>query len=979
SFTLTPGQVSGTTFGVSLLSSSVIFGVNDLQKTIVINTTNSSHGIGDYEIFTLSGFDGTGGGNVLVSPSPQITVLSSQLPTTNRFTLAPSSAQVLEGGSLSLTISRVSVGSTASISFTLTPGQVSGTTFGVSLLSSSVIFGVNDLQKTIVINTTNSSHGIGDYEIFTLSGFDGTGGGNVLVSPSPQITVLSSQLPTTNRFTIAPSQQQVMEGSSLILTISRASSGTSVVINLASQGLGVVPSTSSAFSISLGSTSVTFGSGDLSKSIVINTTSLPHGVGEYENFTLSGVDASGIGNSYVGSEEFEVIALANVVKINEPTTVAVGNTIAISTTRSVSSVQGGALSYTLSSTGSGSATIDVSLGTLTGVQVGTVLLTVTALGGNTYPASSATQTITITLGSQSLTITSVPLLTTVGSSISVTTFRSVVSTLEGGSLTYSLVGGSGLARVDSSGNLTGLGAGSLTLTVTALGNTNYYGPISASALVTIGKGTPTLSLTSTVTTMTAGTTMLVYGSSQAPLGGITPSSSLVYSLVSGGSNATINSQGLITAYGSGTIVVEVSQGGDANYYAPLPVTLTITINPGAQILSINSIDMMSLSSIISATATTTAGAGRGGLINFTLTPITGIATIDVNNNITATQEGEVLLTAMISGDSRYQPASVSQTITIVSLRMQASSSSVSEGSNTTMTLSLIPTGIFLPRDVIFNLSGSVANPEHYHLPPSVTLSGGQTSVDFEVDALSDTILFDSEPMVVTASNVYLNSVSSALTITDSTSNDASNRAISIGSGTIFQSETRQIIVSLPAGVTSVFPITVSLSINSASDLSLLAGSPAIDPVVVIPAGSNFGSFSVTASSNSDQPAHILVDGSSVSFTVNQGVITVINKKVGIVPGVSVNHDGINDCFIIANVDRFPDNSFNVANRQGIIVYSIKGYNNADRAFCGISNVGPAYRLPSGTYYYVFTFIDNTQDPNNTREEKFYSSFESKDQ
>ena len=115
------------------------------------------------------------------------------------------------------------------------------------------------------------------------------------------------------------------------------------------------------------------------------------------------------------------------------------------------------------------------------------------------------------------------------------------------------------------------------------------------------------------------------------------------------------------------------------------------------------------------------------------------------------------------------------------------------------------------------------------------------------------------------------------------------RDISIGSGTIFQSETRQIIVSLPAGVTSVFPITVSLSINSASDLSLLAGSPAIDPVVVIPAGSNFGSFSVTASSNSGQPAHILVDGSSVSFTVTQGVITVINRKVDVGLGVSVNH------------------------------------------------------------------------------------------
>ncbi|MFN8407208.1 MAG: hypothetical protein U0X71_06985 [Sphingobacteriaceae bacterium] len=93
---------------------------------------------------------------------------------------------------------------------------------------------------------------------------------------------------------------------------------------------------------------------------------------------------------------------------------------------------------------------------------------------------------------------------------------------------------------------------------------------------------------------------------------------------------------MITAYGSGTIVVEVSQGRCELLRAPLPATLTIMINAGSQTLRINSIDMMS-DSIIAATATTTAGSGHGGVISFTLTPITGIATIDANNNITATK------------------------------------------------------------------------------------------------------------------------------------------------------------------------------------------------------------------------------------------------------------------------------------------------------------------------------------------------------
>jgi hypothetical protein len=1333
---LASGQLSGTAFGASLVSNSVSFASGDLQKTVAVTTTSLPHAQGQYEYFTLAGQDVSGPLNSLVR-SATLTVLSSQIPATNQFTMAPSAGQIIEGQSLSVTISRVASGTAVSISLTLTPGQLSGTTFGANLASSSVSFASGDLQKTVVISTVNLPHTTGQYGNFTLSGVDAGGIGNSSILPSPQFTVLSSQIPVTNRFTLTASQPQVMEGNSLIFTITRATSGSVVTINLSSLGSGAVPFSSPIFSTILGSNSVTFSSGDLSKTVAVNTISLPHGVGQYEDFTLSGVDAGGIGNSYIQAGQFEVIALANVISVNPPTTVAVGNSIAISTTRSVSAAQGGAVSYTLSSTGSGSATVDVSLGTLTGTQVGTVLLTVTALGGNPYPPTSVTQTISITIGTQALTITGLPLSTTVGSSLSVSTVRSVSSTF-GGSLTYSLVGGSGSATIDASGNLLGVSAGSLTLTVTALGNTNYYGPISSTGQVTIGKGTPTLSITSTTLTMVVGSTATVSAQSIPPfVGGVSSTGSITYSIISGAGSATINSitgqitaiasgnivvqatqgsdlnynapvpvsltitigagpqtlaltsstgsyitvvdgsltvtassnvinggsitysvvgigsgsatvdvtsgfifgehagsvvltastsgnsdytgasitqtitidkgsqtltispatsamlagstlalsgttsaiggrggvlvydivngtgsatvtqgglvtaisagmvtftvstlgdsdylgastsrvitiskgpqtltitslsttyvggtlvasytttasassggvvtyqliggsgsatidavsgmltgtragtvqlqatssgdtnyngavaiqtltigrgtptlsllplppvqinvgsstvvtatsippfvggvpstglitysiisggafasidanTGMVTANSAGDIVVEATQSSDVNYYSPAPVSLTISISKGAQTLTITSINMMSVNGSLTVTTSSTA-IGGGGSISYSIVSLGGIATIDpLTHVISATQGGQIILTASSAGDTNYLPASTDQTITIVSLSMDSVTSSLLEGTNGAIVLSLNPTGITLPVDVTFSLSGSGADAQHYSIPSSIVLLAGQPSVSIPVQAITDKVLYNSDTLVLNAVNTYLNSVSGTIGIDDATSLDASNRVVTVGNGSIFSDGTVQVKVSLPAGVTSKRPITVNITLNGSSEVSLLAGPPVVSSSVVIPVDSNFGLFDVIASSNSEQPAHLYLDGNLSDFTVNQGVVTVLHKKMDLVVALSNNGDGLNDCLTVQNIEKYPDNTVSIIDRRGILVYQGPAYDNGNVQFCGRSNQGRPYSVPSGPYYYTIRFIDKTKDKDNTQEEIYYGSFE----
>lgn len=80
------------------------------------------------------------------------------------------------------------------------------------------------------------------------------------------------------------------------------------------------------------------------------------------------------------------------------------------------------------------------------------------------------------------------------------------------------------------------------------------------------------------------------------------------------------------------------------------------------------------------------------------------------------------------------------------------------------------------------------------------------------------------------------------------------------------------------------------------------------------------------------------------------------KDIVIYNAVSPNGDGLNDTFLIENVDVLPGtkrNKLTLYDREGKLVFEINNYDNASRVFRGISNTGA--ELPSGTYYYVLEF------------------------
>lgn len=77
--------------------------------------------------------------------------------------------------------------------------------------------------------------------------------------------------------------------------------------------------------------------------------------------------------------------------------------------------------------------------------------------------------------------------------------------------------------------------------------------------------------------------------------------------------------------------------------------------------------------------------------------------------------------------------------------------------------------------------------------------------------------------------------------------------------------------------------------------------------------------------------------------------------------VTPNGDGVHDFLTITGLERRPDNNLEIYNRWGILVYSTRAYNTTGNVFSGISQgrttIGEAERLPIGTYFYLFEYVE----------------------
>jgi len=133
---------------------------------------------------------------------------------------------------------------------------------------------------------------------------------------------------------------------------------------------------------------------------------------------------------------------------------------------------------------------------------------------------------------------------------------------------------------------------------------------------------------------------------------------------------------------------------------------------------------------------------------------------------------------------------------------------------------------------------------------------------------------------------------------------------------------------------------------------LPAGEQEVLEIVVEVLGT--GDYMNIASIISSNPIDSDTDNNSAAVEVMPICLFVYNE-------FTPNDDGFNDFFVISCIENYPNNSLEIYNRYGSLVFKETGYNNT---WNGVANVSGVSRrgevLPSDTYYYVLKIGDGSK-------------------
>ncbi|MDY0089879.1 MAG: gliding motility-associated C-terminal domain-containing protein, partial [Flavobacteriaceae bacterium] len=103
----------------------------------------------------------------------------------------------------------------------------------------------------------------------------------------------------------------------------------------------------------------------------------------------------------------------------------------------------------------------------------------------------------------------------------------------------------------------------------------------------------------------------------------------------------------------------------------------------------------------------------------------------------------------------------------------------------------------------------------------------------------------------------------------------------------------------------------------------------------------------------------------IRININDDCVVLPCRDIQIWNAVSPNDDGKNDFFFIENLEDecYTNNTVEIYNRWGVLVYEARNYDNNSRAFRGISEgratLNKSAELPTGTYYYIIQISTST--------------------
>ena len=295
---------------------------------------------------------------------------------------------------------------------------------------------------------------------------------------------------------------------------------------------------------------------------------------------------------------------------------------------------------------SGPATLNGSMLSFTGV--GSVVVQATQAGNGSWAAAKPVNaTINVTRGQQTITFTPPA---SVAYSTTAMNLSGYASASSGLAVAFSVISGPATLKETL---LTFTGAGRVVVQATQAGNSSWLAasPVNATIKVTQAQQTITFTPPATVNYGTGPLDLSSYASASSGL-------AVSLSLVSG--PASLNGA-KVTFTGTGKVVVQAAQAGNANYAAATAVKATINVLPGSQTITFTPPATVKYGAApinLASSATATSGLA----VSFSL--VSGPATLK-GTSITISGVGKVVVQAAQAGNSNWASAApVKKTIAV---------------------------------------------------------------------------------------------------------------------------------------------------------------------------------------------------------------------------------------------------------------------------------------------------------------------------
>ena len=345
----------------------------------------------------------------------------------------------------------------------------------------------------------------------------------------------------------------------------------------------------------------------------------------------------------------------------------------------------------------GTASCSIVNGLLAYTTTGTCVVSATTLqNGSTQAQTSANTTITIAPSAQSgisLGVTSVNYGGTPGGT-STTVTLSISGGSGPGAVSYTVTSNGTAGCSISGGTLTYQGVGTCVITATQAASANYQAQTSLATTFTVLQGVQSpLSITSTSIPFTQARSASFTTNPSAPL----PETSVLFSIVSAGSAGCSIVDSALMYSSVGTCTVQATNMGNGNYQQVTSPITTITITKGTQptvTFSTTTTNPTYAPSPSNTVALVSGGGASTGTVTFSLvTSQTNTAGCSVaGSTLTYLSVGSCTIQATSPGNSNWNVASSTQVITV--------------GKATQSPLSIVPTATTVSSPKTLQLSSS---------------------------------------------------------------------------------------------------------------------------------------------------------------------------------------------------------------------------------------------------------------------------------